>query len=83
MGAGVAVIVDLQLPMQSVHITMMLWVQMSIWARCTDLHNITETLLKSALNTIKQGNKNKDWYAQNQNNVSEWRDMSSRGLLFQ
>ena len=25
----------------------------------------------------------KDWLARNQNNVSEWSDMSSRGLLFQ
>ena len=28
-------------------------------------------------------NKNKDWLAQNQDNVSEWSDMSTRGLLFQ
>ena len=27
--------------------------------------------------------KNKDWLAQNQNNVFEWGDMSTRGLLFQ
>jgi hypothetical protein len=27
--------------------------------------------------------KNKDWLARNQNNVSEWIDMSTRGLLFQ
>jgi hypothetical protein len=27
--------------------------------------------------------KNKDWLAQNQDNVSEWGDMSIRGLLFQ
>ena len=27
--------------------------------------------------------KNKDWLARNQNNVSEWSDMSSLGLLFQ
>ena len=27
--------------------------------------------------------KNKDWLTQNQNNVSEWSDMSTRGLLFQ
>jgi hypothetical protein len=25
----------------------------------------------------------KDWLARNQNNVSEWSDMSTRGLLFQ
>ena len=25
----------------------------------------------------------KDWLAQNQNNVSEWSDMSTHGLLFQ
>jgi hypothetical protein len=49
----------------------------------TDLHYINEKLLKLALSTIKQINKNKDWYARNQNNVSEWRDMSSRGLLSQ
>jgi hypothetical protein len=27
--------------------------------------------------------KSKDWLARNQNNVSVWSDMSSRGLLFQ
>ena len=27
--------------------------------------------------------KNKDWLARNQNNVSVWSDMSTRGLLFQ
>jgi hypothetical protein len=27
--------------------------------------------------------KGKDWWAQNQDNVSEWSDMSTRGLLFQ
>ena len=27
--------------------------------------------------------KNKDWLARNQNNVSEWSDMSTSGLLFQ
>ena len=27
--------------------------------------------------------KSKDWLGQNQNNVSEWSDMSVRGLLFQ
>ena len=27
--------------------------------------------------------KSKDWLARNQNNVSEWKDMSTRGLLFQ
>jgi hypothetical protein len=27
--------------------------------------------------------KSKDWFARNQNNVSEWGDMSIRGLLFQ
>ena len=27
--------------------------------------------------------KSKDWLAWNQNNVSEWSDMATRGLLFQ
>ena len=27
--------------------------------------------------------KSKDWLAQNQNNVSEWSDMSTCGLVFQ
>ena len=27
--------------------------------------------------------KSKDWLAPNQNNVSEWSDMSTRGVLFQ
>ena len=90
---------------------LMLWVRISIRARCTtscdkvcqwlttgrfffpghpvsstsktDLHDITEQLLKLALSSIKQISKNKDWYARNENNVSEWRHMSSRGLLFQ
>ena len=26
--------------------------------------------------------KSKDWLARNQNNMSEWGDMSTRGLLF-
>jgi hypothetical protein len=29
------------------------------------------------------GRKSKDWLARNQDNVSEWGDMSIRGLLFQ
>jgi hypothetical protein len=27
--------------------------------------------------------KSKDWFARNQNNVSEWSDLSTHGLLFQ
>jgi hypothetical protein len=27
--------------------------------------------------------KSKDWLTRNQNNVSDWSDMSTRGLLFQ
>jgi hypothetical protein len=27
--------------------------------------------------------KNTDWLGRNQNNMSEWSDMSTRGLLFQ
>jgi hypothetical protein len=27
--------------------------------------------------------KSKDWFARNQNNVFEWSDISTRGLLFQ
>jgi hypothetical protein len=27
--------------------------------------------------------KSKEWWARNQNNVSEWSDISTRGLLFQ
>ena len=27
--------------------------------------------------------KSKDWLARNLNNVPEWRDMSTRGMLFQ
>jgi len=29
------------------------------------------------------GRKSKDWLARNQDNLSEWADMSFRGLLFQ
>jgi predicted LPLAT superfamily acyltransferase len=35
------------------------------------------------LTTTALRNKSKDWLARNQNNVSEWSDMSTRGLLFQ
>ena len=34
-------------------------------------------------NHLSLRSKNKDWLARNQNNVSEWSDMSIRGLLFQ
>jgi hypothetical protein len=37
----------------------------------------------SLLSTQHREKKNKDWLAQNQNNVSEWSDMSTRKLLFQ
>jgi hypothetical protein len=36
---------------------------------------------KHAALTLRR--KSKDWLARNQNNVSEWSDMSTRGLLFQ
>jgi len=36
----------------------------------------------SAKHTVLR-RKIKDWLAQNQDNVSEWGDMSIRGLLFQ
>jgi len=39
-----------------------------------------------ALNTIKPTkptSKSKDWLALNQDNVAEWREMSTRKLLFQ
>jgi hypothetical protein len=34
-------------------------------------------------NHVALRSKSKDWLARNQNNVSEWSDMSIRGLLFQ
>jgi hypothetical protein len=64
----------------------------------TGRHDIDKILLKMALNTINHGResiccfsakhaalkiKNKDWSARNQNNVSEWSDISTHGLLFQ
>jgi hypothetical protein len=36
----------------------------------------------SAKHTVLR-RKSKDWLVQNQNNVSEWSNMSTRGLLFQ
>jgi hypothetical protein len=36
----------------------------------------------SAKHTVLR-RKSKDWLARNQNNVSEWSDFSTRGLLFQ
>jgi len=33
--------------------------------------------------SLNMRRKSKDWLARNQNNVSEWSDMSTRGLLFQ
>ena len=35
----------------------------------------------SAKNASLRTHKNKDWFARNQNNVSEWSDMSTRGLF--
>ena len=41
-------------------------------------------LVKSdSANYVVLRSKSKDWLARNQDNVSEWRDMSTRGLLFQ
>ena len=37
----------------------------------------------SAMHAVLLRRKNKDWLARNQNNVSEWSDMSIHGLLFQ
>ena len=52
----------------------------------TDRHDIlvTEILLKVALSkqTNYIGIKSKDWMTRIQYNVSEWSDMSTRGLLF-
>jgi hypothetical protein len=64
----------------------------------TDRNDITEILLKVALNTNKQikdyyigiccfsaalRRKSKKWSTLNWDNVSEWSDMSTRGMLFQ
>jgi hypothetical protein len=51
----------------------------------TGCHDIAEIFLKVVLSTINQINqsnsvcsrKSKDWMAQNQDNVSEWSDMSA------
>ena len=37
----------------------------------------------SAKHAVLLRRKNKDWLTRNQNNVSEWSDMSIHGLLFQ
>ena len=37
----------------------------------------------SAIKHTALRRKSKDWLTRNQNNVSEWSDMSTRGLLFQ
>ena len=37
----------------------------------------------SAKHAVLLSRKNKDWLTRNQNNVSEWSDMSIHGLLFQ
>jgi len=37
----------------------------------------------SARHTALRRRKNKDWLAQNQDNASEWGDISTRRLLFQ
>jgi hypothetical protein len=54
----------------------------------THRHNITEIVLKVALNIMQPTNqarrkKSKYWLARNQDNVFEWGDMSTQELLFQ
>jgi hypothetical protein len=45
-------------------------------------HYTTGICCFSAKHAVLRG-KSKDWLARNQDNVSEWGDMSIRGLLFQ
>ena len=45
-------------------------------------HYATGICCFSAKHAVLRG-KSKDWLARNQDNVSEWGDMSIRGLLFQ
>ena len=44
-------------------------------------HNIGNCCLSAKYAVLRR--KSKDWLAPNQNNVSEWSDLSTRGLLFQ
>ena len=70
------------------------WVECSVhrpmWARCTGFTvyggiksktNICIDCLSAKHASLRR--KSKDWLAQNQDNVSKWADMSTRGLLFQ
>ena len=45
-------------------------------------YNIGNCCLSGAKHAALRS-KSKDWLAQNRNNVSEWSDMSTRGLMFQ
>jgi hypothetical protein len=44
---------------------------------------LLESSLKSHVTSKREYYKDKDWLARNQNNVSEWNDISTRELLFQ
>ena len=47
----------------------------------TNEYNIGMCCFSAKHATLRR--KSKDWLAQNHNNVSEWSDMSTHGLLFQ
>ena len=46
-------------------------------------NNFGHEKITIVVDNIPLRRKSKDWLAWNQNNVSEWSDMSTRGLLFQ
>ena len=49
----------------------------------TKYHKIGMCCFSSKYAALRSKTKSKDWLAWKQNNVPEWRDMSTRGLLFQ
>ena len=52
-----------------------------LWSGQTKAYKIGICCFSTKHATFRR--KSKDWLACNQNNVSEWSDMSTRGLLFQ
>jgi hypothetical protein len=58
------------------------------WSTCSHRVRYIVGSIKNGICCLSTKNvalkrKNKEWLARNQDNVSEWNDMSIRGLLFQ
>ena len=53
------------------------------WPRSSQTKDCTIGICCFSANHAAPSRKSKDWLARNQDNVSEWNNMSIRGLLFE